>query len=127
MPKLVNRVIRFRNGKPLLIVIFDLCPTRTDTDAACSFVAENWRNGWMGQFMWGVFTNYMGLAGSDIIAMTTANFTGATDPNNGTSVYKGSSSFTRCVWEVRLGHVVSVIFIILTSESSAHFLFFVTH
>ena len=39
--------------------------------------------------------------------MTTLNFTGATDPKNATSVYKGSSSFTRCVWEVNLGNVVS--------------------
>ncbi len=64
----------------------------------------------MGRFMWGVFTEYMGLAGSDIIAMTTANFSMDTNPLNETSVYKGSSSYTRCVWEVHLGHIVSTIF-----------------
>lgn len=65
----------------------------------------------MGRFMWGVFTAYMGLEENDIIAMTTANFSIHTDPENETSVYKGSSSYTRCVWEVRLGHAVSVVFI----------------
>jgi hypothetical protein len=64
----------------------------------------------MGKFMRGVFMDYMGLETSDIVAMTTANFSMDTNPQNVTSVYKGSSSFTRCVWEVRLGHVVSVIF-----------------
>ncbi len=72
-----------------------------------SFVAENWKQGWMGQFMWGVFSNYMNLKSSDIVAMTTLNFTSATNPKNATSVYKGSSSFTRCVWEVHLGNAVS--------------------
>ena len=62
----------------------------------------------MGQFMWGVFSNYMNLQSSDIVAMTTANFTSATDPNNATSVYHGVSSFTRCVWEVQLGNVVCI-------------------
>jgi hypothetical protein len=57
--------------------------------------------------MWGIFSNYLQLQSSDITAMTTLNFTGATDPKNATSVYKGSSSFTRCVWEVNLGNVVS--------------------
>ncbi len=56
--------------------------------------------------MWGVFTNYMGLHSDDIVAMTTLNFTSATDPKNASSVYKGSSPFTRCVWEVRLGNAV---------------------
>eukprot|EP00291_Cryptomonas_curvata_P019850 CAMPEP_0172158522 /NCGR_PEP_ID=MMETSP1050-20130122/4420_1 /TAXON_ID=233186 /ORGANISM="Cryptomonas curvata, Strain CCAP979/52" /LENGTH=503 /DNA_ID=CAMNT_0012827925 /DNA_START=62 /DNA_END=1573 /DNA_ORIENTATION=+ len=69
------------------------------------FVAENWEGGWLGQFMWGVFSNYLQLQSSDIAAMTTLNFTGATDPKNATSVYKGASSFTRCVWEVNLGNV----------------------
>jgi hypothetical protein len=57
--------------------------------------------------MWGVFSDYLHLQNSDIAAMTTLNFTNATDPKNATSVYKGSSSFTRCVWEVNLGNVVS--------------------
>ena len=72
-----------------------------------SFVAENWQQGWMGQFMWGVFSNYLNVQNSNIVAMTTINFTGATNPKNATSVYKGASSFTRCVWEVNLGNVVS--------------------
>jgi hypothetical protein len=63
----------------------------------------------MGQFMWGVFSNYLNLQSSNIVAMTTANFTNATDPNNASSVYRGASSFTRCVWEVRLGNVVSIV------------------
>ena len=60
----------------------------------------------MGQFMWGVFSQYLQMESSSIIAMTCANFTWATDPSNPASVYHGASSFTRCVWEVNLGHVV---------------------
>ncbi len=56
--------------------------------------------------MWGVFTNYMNLTDSDIIAMTAANFTNETDPGNPESLYQGASSFTRCVWEVKLGNAV---------------------
>ncbi len=82
-----------------------VCPERTNKNF--SFVAENWKSGWLGQFMWGVFTNYMDLESSDIIAMTSVNFTGATNPKNSSSVYNGSSSFTRCVWEINLGNVVS--------------------
>jgi hypothetical protein len=63
----------------------------------------------MGQFMWGVFSNYLNLQSSNIVAMTTANFTNATDPKSSSSVYRGASSFTRCVWEVRLGNVVSIV------------------
>jgi hypothetical protein len=90
---------------------------------ACSFIADNWQHGWMGQFMWGVFTEYMGLEGSDIAAMTTANFSEATNPLNETSVYKGPSSFTRCVWEVRLGNVVSMIFIYTKSAAQYNYCF----
>ncbi len=72
-----------------------------------SFVAANWRFGWLGQFMWGVFTNYLQLDPSEIVAMTTLNFTGATNPKNETSVYKGASSYTRCVWEVKIGNAVT--------------------
>jgi hypothetical protein len=72
----------------------------------CSFVAENWQYGWMGQFMWGVFNSHLKMESSDIIAMTPLNFTNATDPKNPNSVYFGSSSFTRCVWEIRQGNVV---------------------
>jgi hypothetical protein len=60
----------------------------------------------MGKFMWNVLFNRLKLTDEDIIAMTTVNFTGATDPNNITSVYKGVSAFTRCVWEIKLGNVV---------------------
>jgi hypothetical protein len=59
--------------------------------------------------MWGVFTEHLLLDGSNIIAMTPINFTYATNPKNPASVYKGSSSFTRCVWEVQLGNIVSKI------------------
>ncbi len=55
--------------------------------------------------MWRVLSVHLGL--KKIQAMTSINFTSATDPKNATSVYKGSSSFTRCVWEVSLGNVVS--------------------
>ena len=72
-----------------------------------SFVADNWNSGWMGKFMWRVLRIHLGLKNQDIQAMTSINFTGATDPKNATSVYKGPSSFTRCVWEVHLGNVVS--------------------
>lgn len=71
-----------------------------------SFVAENWQYGWIGQFMWKVLSTDLGLRGQEIVAMTTLNFTGATDPRNATSVYKGASAFTRCVWEINLGNVV---------------------
>ena len=63
----------------------------------------------MGQFMWGVFSNYLNLQSSDIVAMTCANFTSATDPKNPASVYHGGSSFTRCVWEIHLGNAVRTI------------------
>jgi hypothetical protein len=63
---------------------------------------------WMdGEFMWNVLFNRLKLTDDDIIAMTTVNFTGATDPNNISSVYQGVSTFTRCVWEIKLGNVVS--------------------
>jgi hypothetical protein len=74
-----------------------------------SWVAENWKYGWLGQFMWAVFSDSdcLNLNNEKIAVMTTLNFTGATDPANVTSVYKGTSSFTRCVWEVYLGNIVS--------------------
>ena len=58
--------------------------------------------------MWGVFSRYLKIKGSNIIAMTGANFTSSTDPKNPASVYHGASSFTRCVWEVHLGNAVRV-------------------
>lgn len=77
------------------------------SESIFSFVAENWQYGWIGQFMWKVLSDDLGLQGDRIIAMTTLNFTGSTDPHNATSVYKGASAFTRCVWEINLGNVVS--------------------
>ena len=65
-------------------------------DFACyysSFVAENWQYGWLGQFMFQIFSSNLQL--KNIVAMTSLNFTGATDPKNKTSVYKGASLFTR--------------------------------
>ena len=59
--------------------------------------------------MWGVFSDYLEMKSSDIVAMTCANFSNATDPSNPASVYHGASSFTRCVWEVHLGHAVRFI------------------
>ena len=38
--------------------------------------------------------------GADVVALTRANFTAQSR-----QFYKGSSSFTRCVWEVKLGNV----------------------
>ena len=70
-------------------------------------MAENWQSGWLGKFMWGVFSDHLGLKSSDIVAMTTLNFTNATNPKNATSVYQGASSYTRCVWEVKIGNAVS--------------------
>jgi hypothetical protein len=64
--------------------------------------------------MWGVFSNYMNLTNDDIIAMTPANFSSKTDPKNPVSVYKGASTFTRCVWEIYLGNAVSGKAFILT-------------
>jgi hypothetical protein len=83
-----------------------------------SFVAENWQSGWLGQFMWGVFSNQLGLKSDDIVAMTTLNFTGATSPKNKTSVYQGASSYTRCVWEVKIGNAVSAAIISCTPQKS---------
>ena len=73
-----------------------------------SFVAANWKNGWIGRYMNGVFFDYLQLQEDDIIALTTLNFTGSTDPNNATSVYLGASAWTRCCWELHLGHLVKL-------------------
>lgn len=42
----------------------------------------------------------------DIIVYTQANFSFDTSPLNESSPYKGTSAFTRCVWEVKLDHIV---------------------
>ena len=60
--------------------------------------------------MWGVFSNYLNMKSDNIVAMTGANFTYATDPSNPASVYHGASSFTRCVWEVNLGNAVQIMY-----------------
>ena len=60
------------------------------------FVAENWYEGWVGGSMVSVFKR----AGLDVVAMTPVNFSSASK-----EAYNGSSSFTRCAWEVQLGNV----------------------
>ena len=57
--------------------------------------------------MHGVIFGYLGLTDNDIIALTAANFSTSTDPKNSSSVYKGLSAYTRCCWEIKIGHVVS--------------------
>lgn len=46
-----------------------------------SFVASNWRTGWVGALMSDIFSSF-GLQDEHIDAMTQANFSGATDPLN---------------------------------------------
>jgi hypothetical protein len=91
---------------PMNLFIFCLIIMQLTCVILLSFVAENWKSGWLGQFMWGVFSERLGLTSNDIVAMTTLNFTGATSPKNATSVYSGGSSYTRCVWEVKIGNAV---------------------
>eukprot|EP00291_Cryptomonas_curvata_P018852 CAMPEP_0172168344 /NCGR_PEP_ID=MMETSP1050-20130122/10082_1 /TAXON_ID=233186 /ORGANISM="Cryptomonas curvata, Strain CCAP979/52" /LENGTH=445 /DNA_ID=CAMNT_0012839249 /DNA_START=284 /DNA_END=1621 /DNA_ORIENTATION=+ len=68
------------------------------------FVASNWQSGWVGALLLDVFHS-MGLQDEHIEAMTQLNFSGATDPHNRSGVFFGGvSAFTRCVWEVQLGH-----------------------
>lgn len=57
------------------------------------FVAENWNSGWVGSLSKIIFDNL----GVEVIAMTQANFT-----LNSSAVYSGGSSYTRCVWEIRV-------------------------
>ncbi len=112
--KLANRKTRLRNGALKKVVLTYLLIDFSKLIPAGSFVAKNWQHGWMGKFMWGVFTNYLGLEEGDIIAMTSANFSMATNPQNTTSVYKGFSTITRCVWEIYLGNVVSLLIVLKT-------------
>jgi len=60
------------------------------------FAMENWNEGWVGGTMVEVFTR----AALDVVVMTPANFSAASR-----AAYAGSSSFTRCAWEVQLGNV----------------------
>mmetsp|Transcript_7423 Transcript_7423/g.17958 ORF Transcript_7423/g.17958 Transcript_7423/m.17958 type:complete len:715 (+) Transcript_7423:3-2147(+) len=60
------------------------------------FVAENWNTGWVGELAHNIVTSLQ----LNITAMTRANFSEA-----GRAAYEGASSYTRCVWEVRVGHV----------------------
>jgi hypothetical protein len=106
--KHADLLIQSLNGKLSNFSVHRLISRKNSCSLVYSFAAENWQHGWMGKFMWGVLTEQMGLEGRDILAMTAANFSMATSPRNITSVYKGSSSTTRCVWEVYLGNVVSI-------------------
>eukprot|EP00286_Rhodomonas_abbreviata_P023536 CAMPEP_0181311544 /NCGR_PEP_ID=MMETSP1101-20121128/13196_1 /TAXON_ID=46948 /ORGANISM="Rhodomonas abbreviata, Strain Caron Lab Isolate" /LENGTH=668 /DNA_ID=CAMNT_0023418287 /DNA_START=84 /DNA_END=2090 /DNA_ORIENTATION=- len=58
------------------------------------FDAKLWNSGWVGALASTIFANL----GVEVIAMTHANFS-----LNSAAVYSGGSSYTRCVWEVRLG------------------------
>mmetsp|Transcript_6279 Transcript_6279/g.14664 ORF Transcript_6279/g.14664 Transcript_6279/m.14664 type:complete len:796 (-) Transcript_6279:127-2514(-) len=60
------------------------------------FVAENWDSGWVGELAHNIVQSLQ----INVTAMTRANFSEA-----GYNAYKGVSSYTRCVWEVRVGHV----------------------
>ena len=74
-----------------------------------SFVASNWKDGWVGQFMQGVIFDYLKLTDDNVLAMTVANFTGDTDPDNASSIMSqglDKSDYQRCVVEIKLGHVV---------------------
>lgn len=60
------------------------------------FIARNWDQGWVGE-LFATITNNLG---ANVVAMTRANFTAASS-----QIYKGASSYTRCVWEVNRGMV----------------------
>eukprot|EP00286_Rhodomonas_abbreviata_P025844 CAMPEP_0181313226 /NCGR_PEP_ID=MMETSP1101-20121128/14134_1 /TAXON_ID=46948 /ORGANISM="Rhodomonas abbreviata, Strain Caron Lab Isolate" /LENGTH=494 /DNA_ID=CAMNT_0023420163 /DNA_START=273 /DNA_END=1753 /DNA_ORIENTATION=+ len=60
------------------------------------FVAANWNGGWVGEMTHKILTSL----GVNVIALTRANFS-----QEVFQVYEGSSSFTRCVYEVRLENV----------------------
>ena len=72
----------------------DACNYRKTAIPEC-FVAENWDSGWICEVTHGMFRD-MGVS---VIAKTKANTTVPT------SVYNGPSSFTRCVYEVKLEQV----------------------
>jgi len=72
----------------------DACNYRRTAIPEC-FVAENWDSGWVCKVMHEIFRDM----GAVVIAKTKANTTVPT------SVYSGPSSFTRCVYEVKLQQV----------------------
>ena len=57
--------------------------------------------------MWNVFSKRLNFTDDDIIAMTPANFSNLTNPSIPTSIYQGVSVYTRCVWEIYLGNLVT--------------------
>jgi len=60
------------------------------------FVWQNWEEGWVGEFS----NQFLLELNMNATALTRANFS-----KEVFEVYKGGSSYTRCVWEVRLGNV----------------------
>uniref|UniRef100_A0A7S0W1Q3 Ionotropic glutamate receptor C-terminal domain-containing protein n=1 Tax=Hemiselmis tepida TaxID=464990 RepID=A0A7S0W1Q3_9CRYP len=60
------------------------------------FVWSNWVEGWVGEFT----NTFLKELNMNVTALTRANFS-----KEVYEVYKGGSSYTRCVWEVRLGNV----------------------
>jgi len=60
------------------------------------FVWQNWEEGWVGEFT----NTFLLKLNMNVTTLTRANFS-----KEVYEVYKGGSSYTRCVWEVRLGNV----------------------
>ena len=60
------------------------------------FVARNWDGGWIGEMV----ADILFQLDWNVTALTRANFS-----QESAEIYTGSSSYTRCVWEVRLGNV----------------------
>ena len=79
------------------------CPRRgaecsdASTAVAACFRWRSWRGGWVGSTLHRVLTE---LAPPEIVAMTPANFSAASR-----TVYRGGSTYTRCVHEIRLDNV----------------------
>ena len=67
-----------------------------DTAVPECFVFGNWNGGWIGFFMHQVLKDIR----VNVIALTDANTS-----NDVLEMYTGPSSYTRCVWEVKLGEV----------------------
>ena len=66
----------------------------------CSFDYKNWNGGWVGALFREIFDEL----GAPVAAMTRANFSQASYDEYVVKL-KGGSSFTRCVYEIRLGNV----------------------
>jgi hypothetical protein len=60
------------------------------------FVAANWNHGWICEASAEIFSNL----GYELVALTRANFTQAS-----ADLYKGGSSYTRCIYEIIAGNV----------------------